>query len=216
MSNKTDAAVGEDRFYRKLFPNVIRTIFVLFILLLSVGCQKINGEERIVEYENTYYDINDDVIQNSDMYTIIEPLWWSVNIYDGEDEYNKDLDKFTTEQKYIFAIEWYIAEVNNGGHDQFYFNSTGIVWEDAMKGFEAIGLMNNYEIIKESIERLGGYPNKDREKRQEQLDEYGPDFSDLDDRFYESEKDIETTLLSYIRANKEKFYFKGNVSRPKF
>jgi hypothetical protein len=59
MSNKTDAAVGEDRFYRKLFPNVIRTIFVLFILLLSVGCQKINGEERIVEYENTYYDINE-------------------------------------------------------------------------------------------------------------------------------------------------------------
>ncbi len=63
---------------------------------------------------------------------------------------------------------------------------------------------------------MGGYPSKDRNKRQGQLDQYNPDFSDLDDRFYESEKDIETALLRYIRANKEKFVFKGTIRRPKF
>lgn len=168
------------------------------------------------EYETAYYAISEDVIENKDVYTIIEPVWWCINIYDGEEAYKKDLEQFNTEQKHIFAIEWYIAEVNNGGHDQFYFNSTGIVWEDAMQGFEAVGLQNNYKILKASAERLGGYPSKDRNKRQEQLDQYSPDFSDLDDRFYESEKDIETALLRYIRANKEKFVFKGILRRPKF
>ena len=103
-------------------------------------------------YETACYDISEDVIENKDVYTIIEPAWWCINIYDGEAAYKRDLEQFATEQKHIFAIEWYITEVNNGGHDQFYFNSTGIVWEDAMQGFEAVGLKNNYEIIKESAE----------------------------------------------------------------
>ncbi|HCZ34456.1 MAG TPA: hypothetical protein DHV26_00850, partial [Cytophagales bacterium] len=30
--------------------------------------------------------------------------------------------------------------VSNGGHLQFYSNSTGSVWEDAVKGFKLIGL----------------------------------------------------------------------------
>lgn len=168
------------------------------------------------QYETAYYDISEDTINNKDAYTIIEPVWWEVNIYEGEDIYKKDLEKFTTEQRYIFAIEWYMAEVNNGGHDQFYFNSTGIVWEDAMSGFKAVGLQNNYELIKESADRLNGNPSKDRDKRQEQLDKYCPDFSDLDVKFYDSEKDIETTLLKYIRENKEKFVYKGNLRKPKF
>jgi len=54
-------------------------------------------------------------------------------------------------QRYIFTIEWYIAEVNNGGHDQFYFNSTGIVWKNALKGFEEIKHTKAHNILKESI-----------------------------------------------------------------
>ena len=53
---------------------------------------------------------------------------------------------------------WYIAEVNNGGHDQFYFNSTGIVWKDALAGFGELGIDEAVEII------------------QEQLDAYQPNF----------------------------------------
>ena len=159
--------------------------------------------------------VNQETIDSGDVFRIIEPLWWGVSIYDGEEQYVSDLKKFTLAQKYIFAIEWYIAEVNNGGHDQFYFNSTGIVWEDAMKGFEVIGLKENYEIIKESAQRLGGFPSKDREKRQQQLEEYEANFDDLDERLYNSECEIEKALLRYIKDNSDSFFFEGLVEKPK-
>ena len=180
--------------------------------------RKANRYEKAdqVEYETAYFDINEDFIENNDMYAIIEPLWWAVNYYDGEETYERDMAQFTLEQRYIFAIALYTAEVNNGGHDQFYFNSSGIVWEDAMRGFEAAGLKKNYEIIKESAERLGGYPSKNRLERQDRLEQYEPDFDDLDSRFYRSEEeDFEDALLRYIRANKEKFVFKGTLKRLK-
>ena len=65
--------------------------------------------------------------------SLIDPLWWSVSIYDGKEQYEKDLAPFTSSQRAIFAVQWYEAEVSNGGHDQFLCNSTGIVWEDALK-----------------------------------------------------------------------------------
>ena len=49
------------------------------------------------------------------------------------------MNPFSLPQRYVFAIQWHIGEVNNGGHYQFYDNSTGIVWEDSLKGFEVIG-----------------------------------------------------------------------------
>lgn len=35
----------------------------------------------------------------------IEPLWWSVSIYDGKEKYETDLAGFTSSQRKIFAIE---------------------------------------------------------------------------------------------------------------
>lgn len=166
----------------------------------------------MTKYKAVELIVDEDVINSNDTIKIIEPLWCSVSIYDGEDKYRDDLSIFSEEQKYIFAIEWYMAEVNNGGHDQFYFNSTGIVWEDALKGFEAIGLKEYYNILKESTSRIGGSPSKDRFKRQDQLEESGSDFEDLDIRIYNCEEDYFGLVMSYIRKNAEKFYFKGNVS----
>ena len=60
--------------------------------------------------------------------SLIDPLWWSVSIYDGKEQYEKDLAPFTSSQRVIFAVQWYEAEVSNGGHDQFLCNSTGIPW----------------------------------------------------------------------------------------
>lgn len=168
-----------------------------------------------MEYKISKIVVDESKINSNDVYAIIEPLWWSVSIYDGEEQYLEDLKQFSEPQKYVFAIEWYMSEVNNGGHDQFYFNSTGIVWEDALKGFKEIGLNDNYEILLESANRLGGYPNKNRMDRQDQLDKYEPEFDDLDRRLYKSEQNIEEVLLNYIRENKQYFLFKGKVKIPK-
>lgn len=189
-------------------------LLILIAAILLSGCSKLSGEKDMIDYEQKHFDINESFILNSQngSFEIIEPLWWSVDIYNGEEKYTSDLSNFTKEQRYIYAINWYLAEVNNGGHEQFYFNSTGIVAEDALEGFKELGLIENYNILKESFVLMGGVPSKDREERQNQLEKLEPNFEELDNRFYDTE--FETVMIKYIRDNSSKFYFEGTVEIP--
>ncbi|PHR25835.1 MAG: hypothetical protein COA38_16000, partial [Fluviicola sp.] len=85
--------------------------------------------------------IDDSVIDQGDPMAIIAPLWQSVNTYGSKIEYEKGLEQFSYPQRLIFAMMWFIAEFFNGGFYQFYTNATGIVWEDAIDGFELIGII---------------------------------------------------------------------------
>ncbi len=166
-------------------------------------------------YETVEVTVDDTTIAEADSWTVIHPVWWIADIYNGPEEYERSLRGFSDEQRLIFALLWYMSEVNNGGHSQFYSNSTGVVWKDACRAFSAIGVKKGANIILESADRLGGDPALDREKRFEQLAQHDPDFSDLDDRFYEldGEADIEEAMLDFIRANPAAFHFSGQVTR---
>lgn len=160
--------------------------------------------------------IDDEVIETRDPMKVIDPLWWSVSIYDSKEQYEKDLEPFSFHQRAVFALMWYIAEVNNGGHSQFYSNPTGIVWEDAMDGFEQIGLIEGMKIIEESAKKFGAKPSFDREEREKVLDLLDIDFNDLDTRFYklDSTEDITERMSDYIKKNKKAFYFEGEIEVP--
>jgi hypothetical protein len=159
--------------------------------------------------------IDDEVIESGDFYAIIEPVWESVDIYEGEKIYREGLKKWSEAQQYVFAVWWYQYEVNNGGHEQFFENSAGIVWEEALKGLKEMGLEENVQILKEAIERMGGAPSKEREGRFEQLESLEPNFDDLDERFDKLMVGMVTYdgLEAYIKANRESFYFDGMVNR---
>jgi hypothetical protein len=186
----------------------IGAVILLFIIIDRII--QFRTRKKIVEKE---YKIDESSILENDVFKIIEPLWDSINIYDGEKEYKDDLNKFNREQQYVFAILWYNSEVCNGGHYQFYSNSTGIVWEEALLGFQAINFQQAGEILNESVRRLNGKPDKDRMKRENQLDEMNDDLGDLDKRYYNEVMNIlDEKLLRYVKKNKEKFYFNGKLS----
>lgn len=159
-----------------------------------------------------------------DTQAIIDPLWWSVSIYDGKEQYEKDFTPFTASQRAVFAIQWYGAEVLNGGHDQFLFNSTGIVWEDALKGFEMIGADKCAEILRDVINKCGGSIPFDREEREELLDKITTNpndeddpidlFEDNDSDFYDEDENLETIIMAYVQAHAEDFVFIGDVEVP--
>ena len=159
--------------------------------------------------------MNDEAIANGDSWAVIQPVWWSASIYNGPAAYDNDLQKFSEAQKFVFAIRWYVAEVKNGGHKQFYSNSTGMVWEDARDGFEAIGLPRAATIVRISADRLGGNPSRDRQERSDQLQRESPDFDDCDEAVYQLFKhvDLEQLLIDYIRSRPKDFYFSGEIDR---
>ncbi len=150
--------------------------------------------------------VNDQVIDSGKMMDIIDPVWYGIIIYDGPQKYQADQLKFSLPQRYVLAMIWYVAEVNNGGHDQFYFNSTGIVWKDALEGFKFFKLDDYAQILTESVNLMGGDPSLDREKRQQQLDSLQPDFNELDNRFYKLDE-FDSVILDYVKKNRQEFYF---------
>ena len=155
---------------------------------------------------------------------IVDPLWWSVSIYDGKEQYEKDLESFNTSQRGIFAILWYSGEVCNGGHDQFLYNSTGIVWEDALKGFEMISADKCAENLRDVIKKCGGSIPFDRGEREEMLDRITTDpdnedesidlFEENDSVFYDEEDELENIMMAYIQPHVEDFVFFGDVLVP--
>lgn len=117
-----------------------------------------------MEYEEVRLRVDESTILGADPSIVIEPVWWTGNIYDGPKEYELSLASFSQSQRALFGILWYRSEVNNGGHEQFYFNSTGIVWKQARDGFALLELKEFSAILNESVLRMGGDIPLDRDK----------------------------------------------------
>jgi hypothetical protein len=166
-----------------------------------------------VKTERRAFHIDRDFILSHEVGDVIAPVWWQANIYGSPREYEESLAAFSREQRWLFAIRWYDAEVNNGGHDQFFFNSTGIVWADALAGLNAIGATEVAAILQESAQRLGGSPSLSREERWAELDRFAPGFDDLDDRFYEIGQ-LDELMTTFMRAHVDAFLFDGIVEVP--
>lgn len=194
----------------KLFLKI--TAAILFFSF--VYCKE--NQESQASHKKEQITIDNKVILSGDISKIISPLWWGVSIYDGKEQYEKDLKKFSKEQRLVFAIEWYFAEVNNGGHDQFYFNSTGIVWEDALNGLIAIDAPAFARILKESAKRFQTKPPFERSARQEIMLDLDLNFDDLDENFYDlgEKENVYQKISNYIKKQRSKFYFSGEVEIP--
>jgi hypothetical protein len=200
----------------------IRFLFFFYFLVCLTSCGPSQVEikqvvvDREVKMTQRFLTVDDSVISNGDPMKIIEPVWRTVDIYGSKEKYDSGMNRFSDPQRAVFAVMWYRGEVGNGGHSQFYTNSTGILWEDAMKGFELIGIVDGKKIIEESVKRYGERPSFAREKRLEILESRNIDFEDLDSRLYtlDSAVNFNKRILNYIQKNKSSFYFSGNVIVP--
>jgi hypothetical protein len=161
--------------------------------------------------------IDDVVIDKGDVHEIMDPVWWTMNIYDGEQKYLESVAQLSQGQRHLCAVMWYLAEVDNGGHDQFYWNPTGIVWEDALAGFTDLGIDEAVQILRESASRICGHPSLDKATRWAQMRSSSPEYDDLDIRLFKLVEtiDVNEAMLQYIRRHRSAFYFDGKVRRYK-
>ena len=78
--------------------------------------------------------------------------WIIGNSYDTE--MDKKLQKLPLAIKYAYLVYTYECEINNGGFDQFYFNSIGYEVFELQKGLEFFGLIKNKMLLDKSLELL--------------------------------------------------------------
>jgi hypothetical protein len=65
---------------------------------------------------------------------LVEPVWDEINIYDGPDVFLETFQKVPLKIGYLYAVHFCQSEVCNGGFGQFFFNSTGVLAPEAVRG----------------------------------------------------------------------------------
>ena len=103
-------------------------------------------------------------------------------------------------ERFVLAIEAMEREVNNGGWDQFFFNTNNQYDAILVVALEAIGCLETAEIAREALDVHG---------RGGEID----DFEDLDSRYYAMTESIEDKLFHYIFDHQGEIELPGNIGK---
>ena len=59
----------------------------------------------------TYLKITEkDIERMEEIWDILDPIYWTIDIYSSYEEYLNSAKNFTLEQRYVNAISWYFME----------------------------------------------------------------------------------------------------------
>jgi len=125
-------------------------------------------------------------------WTLVEPIWDTVSIYDGGDVFLQQYTASPEASRVLFAAHWCQSEINNGGFEQFFSNSTGVLAPEGVQAFRALGMPETAELIDKAMQVFGPTYPRERSEREDALDKVWDDFdddtdpfSDLDESFFE-------------------------------
>lgn len=96
------------------------------------------------------------------------------------------------------------AEVNNGGFDQYYFNSAGDLALQTVRALETIGVTSTASLLATAnAEFPDASPPVDRDERQRVLEEIRESvrFASLETEFYGDNERLVSKLASYLRLH---------------
>ena len=112
----------------------------------------------------------------------LEEIFEVVNIYDGEEQYLASIAQLPRPLVLLLAAHFSQYEIPNGGLQQLFKNSTGIVAPEAIEGFNLIGMTKTASLLEMALSDLGTpYPRDRGERRQALMCASGLDETDLND-----------------------------------
>lgn len=120
------------------------------------------------------------------------------------------LEQLTEPQKNFYFNQNLEREINNGGFDQFFSNSSGDYAHETLTSLKLIGANKTVDILQKAIDQ---FPNstvsKDRDKRQnflEQMEEKANEvWEQLDQAFYKYDDNLNDLNIEFIKQNKNSF-----------
>lgn len=113
--------------------------------------------------------MSNDSEPGSAYWKLIDPIWYKVSFYDTWKVLQRGFSKISPKQKNLYAVHWADSEICNGGFDQFFDNSTGMLGPEAVEGYRAIGMPQCAELVNQACLMLGiPYP-RERDERQKRL-----------------------------------------------
>ena len=124
-----------------------------------------------------------------------------------------DRDGFATltpAERVAYCVDALEREVNNGGFDQFFWNSSGDTAHETHAGLVEIGASSAANLVEEAIAAFPGArvpPDRaGREKVLESLPQSARDkWTDLDGRFCQYPDDLTALMRRYVQAHRADF-----------
>lgn len=178
-----------DRFRKKEIPvdNKIKENLALIDKLLSMDIKDIWN------------------IEDSRLFVIAMNSWVCRKCGDGE-----RMTALTKEERVFFVVMGLDAEVNNGGFDQYLYNSSGNFANELLPSLRTIGANQTADIFSRALNALGCELPSDRERRIDLLSELRTDeistiLDECDEQYYKYPDDIEVLCYQFIMKNKSRF-----------
>jgi len=124
--------------------------------------------------------------------------------------YGEEMNKLTEPQKQFYLNQCLEREINNGGFNLYFFNSSGNFAHQTVQSLRTIGANKTADILQNAIDQ---FPDKkvpqDRTERQEILEQIQETadhiWEELDQKFFVYEDDLNKLNIEYIRQHKDKF-----------
>ena len=120
-------------------------------------------------------------------------------------------DSFTPGERLYFSIWWFMAETNNGGLHQFFFNDAGAYAGDALQSLERVGAPQTASISRRAIAIFPAsrVPTDILERREvlcDLPDELQWDrLGELTTELFQSHEPISKGVEDYIRQHADEF-----------
>ena len=122
---------------------------------------------------------------------------------------NNSLENLTESEKTFVYVDILEREVNNGGFDQFFYNSSGEFTHEILEAYQKIGADKTADLINRAIKLFPTLPvPKNWELRQEILLEKESNselWNELDSEFYKYEDNISDLIINFVKKNKSDF-----------
>lgn len=161
-------------------------------------------------YEDLTLEIIDSIRDEDLVLAIMDNMWVKMDKKMGN-EFNI-VSSLSEGRRAIFSTYLVEGEVNNGGFNQFYFNSSGQFAEMAEEGFACIGAREFAELmgrVNATYIREYDEITKDQDGTLEGFSKSYEDnpLSEYDDEFYRLNESasLDTLQVKFIRENREQF-----------
>ena len=165
------------------------------------GDNKKNEVDKKPNIDNLLLNDTDKLIMNLDTYLC------------ELSSYGDELEKLTESQKTFYFNQYLEKEINNGGFNQYFYNSSGDFSHQTLISLRQINATKTANILQLAIDQ---FPNsavpKDRSERQKilgKIEEKAEEaWEQLDKKFLEYEDNLYDLNIDFINQNRSSFYWK--------
>ncbi len=125
-------------------------------------------------------------------------------------EWGDNMDALTDSQKNFYFNQNLEREINNGGFNQYFVNSSGDFAHETILSLKAIGADKTADILQKAINQ---FPDKrvpkDRDTRIETVEQIQDTANDaweeLDQKFFEYQDDLNSLNLDFVKKHQDEF-----------